>query len=206
MKKYHKKNFLYILLIMVAMVFQGCVKNHIDLNNSGNNSISPQYAGALIYSSLTLKDIMNQTNKNGQLTSDSTGFVTLVYKGNLFSLKAADVVTIPVQPATNANVSLTAAEVFALNTPPYGGNITFSDSTLINFQTSNGNQTQIDILNCKTATLALSLNYTIKDSALIKITIPGATLGGVAFTQTIPVTYSGSPVIINQNYSLNRLF
>jgi hypothetical protein len=51
--------------------------------------------------------------------------------------------------------------------------------------------------------LALSLNYTIKDNAVIKITIPGATLGGVAFTQTIPVTYSGSPVVINQNYSLN---
>ncbi len=201
MKKYYKQGFLFVLLVIGLTTFQGCVKNHIDLNKSGNNSISPQYAGALVYSSLTLADIMNKTNKNGQLTSDSTGFVTLVYKGNLFSLKAADVVTILVQPAANANVSLTAAEVLALNTPPYGGNITFSDSTFITFQA--GGQTQIDILNCKTANLALSLNYSIKDNAIIKITIPGATLGGVAFTQTIPVTYSGSPVVINQNYSLN---
>jgi hypothetical protein len=171
------------------------------LNKSGNSSINPQYAGALVYSSLTLADIMKQTNKNGQLTTDSTGFVTLVYKGNLFSLKAADVVTIPVQPAASANISLTAAEVTALNTPPFVGNLTFSDSTLINFQA--GSQTQVDILNCKTATLALSLNYSIKDDAVIKITIPGATLGGVVFTQSIPVTYSGSPVTINQNYSLN---
>ena len=191
----------YVLLLLSTTIFQGCVKDKIDLNKSGNNSISPQLAGALVYSSLTIKDILNKTNKNGQLTTDSTGFITLVYKGNLFSLKAADVVTIPAQTPVTANVSLSVAEVAALNTLPNGSSITVSDSSLVNFQTGGG--AQVDILNCKTATLALNLNYNIKDNAVIKITIPGATLNGIAFTQTIPVTYAGSPVNISNNYILD---
>ncbi|HXU25824.1 MAG TPA: hypothetical protein VN698_01225 [Bacteroidia bacterium] len=200
-KHYSSLNTFSGLLLVTAIFFQACVKDKIDLNKSGNSSISPQYAGALIYSSLTIKDILNNTNKNGQLTTDSTGFITLVYKGNLFSLKAADVVTIPAQTPVTANVSLSATEAAALNALPNGSSITVSDSSLVNFQTGGG--AQVDILNCKTATLALNLNYTIKDNAVIKVTIPGATLGGVAFTQTIPVTYTGSPVNISNNYALD---
>jgi hypothetical protein len=191
----------YILLVSIVIAFQGCVKDKINLNQSGNNSISPQYAGALVYSSLTLKDIMNNTNKNGQLTTDSTGFVTLVYKGNLFSLKAADVVTIPTQTPVNGNTTLSAIEITALNALPPGGTITFSDSSLVSFQT--GGSAQVDILNCKTATLALNLNYNIKDNAVIKVTIPGATLNGVVFTQTIQATYVNSPVNLIENYALD---
>jgi len=192
----------YISLILSVIAFQGCVKDKIDLTKSGNNSISPQYAGALVYSSLTIKDIMKNANKNQQLTADSTGFITLVYKGNLFSLKAADVVTIPAQTPVNGNTTLSAAEIAVLNAlPSPTGIMTVSDSSLINFQT--GGSAQIDILNCKTATLALNLTYNIKDNAVIKVTIPGATLNGVVFTQTIPVTYVNSPVTINNSYSLD---
>jgi hypothetical protein len=200
-KHYYSLSTFYVLLLFSVTIFQGCIKEKIDLNKGGNSSISPQLAGALIYSSITIKDIMNNTNKNGQLTTDSTGFITLVYKGNLFSLKAADVVTIPAQTPVTDNATLSAANVVALNALPMGSTITFSDSSLVNFQTGGG--TQVDILNCKTATLVLNLNYTIKDNAVIKITIPGATLGGVAFTQTIPVTYAGSPVNITTNCVLD---
>ena len=200
-KHYLSLSTFHILLLFSVIFFQGCVKDRIDLNKSGNNSVSPQAAGALIYSSLTLKDIMKNTDKNGQLVTDSSGFVTLVYKGNLFSLKAADIVTIPAQTPVTANVSLSAVQATALNALPTGQTLTVSDSSLINFQT--GGQAQIDILNCKTATLALNFNYTIKDNALIKVTIPGATLNGVVFTQTIQVTYTGSPVTISNNYVLD---
>jgi hypothetical protein len=200
-KHYFSLNAFYVLLLLSVTIFQGCIKDKIDLNKGGNSSISPQLAGALVYSSITMKDIMKNTNKNGQLITDSTGFITLVYKGNLFSLKAADVVTIPAQTPVTENATLSAANVVALNALPMGSTITFSDSSLVNFQTGGG--TQVDILNCKTATLVLNLNYTIKDNAVIKITIPGATIGGVAFTQTIPVTYSGSPVNITTNCVLD---
>ena len=197
---------LYIVFIIVStLLFHACVKDKIDLNKSGNNSINPQYAAALIYSSLSLADIMAKTNKNGQLTTDSTGFITLVYKGNLFSLKAADLVTIPSQNPVSATYALSATDVVAVNAAPVGGTITVKDSSLINFQT--GGAAQINILNCKTATLSLNLNYDIEQNALIKVSIPGATLGGVIFTQNIPVTvpvpYSGGPIAISKTYSLD---
>jgi hypothetical protein len=202
-KLYSSLNAFSILLLLSLTIFQGCIKDKIDLNKSGNNSISPQFAGALVYSSLTIKDILAQTNKNGQLTTDSTGFITLVYKGNLFSLKAADVLTIPAQPPVTANTTLSATDAAALNLLPQTQTLTFSDSSLIIFQTTDATQ-KIDKLNCKTATLALNLNYTIKDDAKIIVTIPGAknSLGAV-FTQTIQVHYTGSPVTVNNSYLLD---
>lgn len=80
---------------------------------------------------------------------------------------------------------------------------TIKDSSLVNFQA--GGATQINSLSCKTATLAINISYGIKHNASIVISIPAATLGGVPFSQTIPITYSGSsPVIVNQNYDLSN--
>jgi len=137
-KHYYSLSTFYVLLLLSVTIFQSCIKDKIDLNKSGNNSISPQLAGALVYSTITMKDIMKNTNKNGQLTTDSTGFITLVYKGNLFSLKAADVVTIPAQTPVTDNMTLSAANVAALNALPPNQTITFSDSSLVNFQTGGG--------------------------------------------------------------------
>jgi len=95
MKQYYSKTtFFFVGLLTVILSFQSCVKEKIDVTKSGNSSINPQYAGALVYSSLTMADIMSKANKNGQI-ADSAGFLILVYKGNLFSLPATSVVPNP---------------------------------------------------------------------------------------------------------------
>ncbi len=190
-----------ICLLIVVMSFQACVKEKIDVTKSGNNSINPQYAGALVYSSLTLADIMKKTNNNGQIVADSTGFLTLVYKGNLFSLPAAQVATIPTQPPVSGNYSLSNADVIAINALPNGSPFTIKDSSLVNFQA--GGSTQINTLSCKTATLNININYGIAHTATIIVSIPAATLGGVPFSKSIPITYSGSAVNVTENYSLD---
>lgn len=204
MKHYYSKiTSLCICLLIVVVSFQSCVKEKIDVTKSGNNSINPQYAGALVYSSLTLADIMKKTSKNGQLVADSTGFLTLVYKGNLFSLPAAQVATIPVQSPVSGNYSLSNADATAINALPNGSTFTIKDSSLVNFQA--GGTTQINTLSCKTATLNININYGIAHTATIVVSIPAATLGGVPFSKSIPIAYSGSsPVIVNQNYDLSN--
>ena len=204
-KYFYRLSQFYILLITGLTFLQACVKEKIDLSKSGNNSINPQYAAAMVYSSLTLGDIMSQANKNGQVTTDSTGFITLVYKGNLLSLKATDIVSFPAQTPTNANFTLSAGQVAVINAAPVGTTIPISDSSLIDIQT--GGQAQINTLNCKTATLALNLSYGLEHSASIKVSIPAATLNGVPFTATIPVAvpvpYSGGVINISKNFVLD---
>ena len=206
MKKYYSKTTLFCIWLFIGIItFQACVKEKINLNQAGNSSISPQYAGPLVYSSLTLADIMSKANKNGQIV-DSAGFLILVYKGNLFSLPATSIVPnpMPAQNPVTLSYGLTAADAVAINAMPAGSSYSIQDSSLINFQP--GGTTQINTLNCKTANLGINLNYTIEHSATIKVTIPGATLAGVPFTQTIPVTvpvpYIGA-INIAENYSLN---
>ena len=152
-----------------------------------------------------MADIMSKANKNGQVT-DSAGLLILVYKGNLFSLPATSVVPnpMPAQTPVNISYSLSVVDAAAISALPPASTYTITDSSLINFQP--GGTTQINTLNCKTATLGINLNYGIEHSASIKVTIPGATLGGVPFTQTIPVTvpvpYTG-PINVAETYSLN---
>lgn len=119
MKQYYFKTaFFCTCILTVILSFQSCVKEKIDVTKSGNSSINPQYAGALVYSSLTLADIMKKTNNNGQIVADSTGFLTLVYKGNLFSLPAAQLATIPAQSPVSGNYALSNADVTAINILP----------------------------------------------------------------------------------------
>jgi hypothetical protein len=195
----------YVLFAISISLLQSCIKEKIDLTKTGNNSISPQYAAAMVYSSLTLADIMAQGNKNGQITTDSAGFITLVYKGNLLSLKATDIVSFPAQAPTSGSHALSPTEAAAISVAPVGTTIPISDSSLIDFQT--GGAAQINTLNCKTATLGLNLSYGIEHSASIKVSIPAATLNGIPFTATIPVTvpvpYSGGPINISESYVLD---
>ena len=205
-KLYSKITPFYILIAVGLITFQACIKEKIDVTKSGNNSINPQYAGALVYSSLTLKNIMAKASTKGQITTDSTGFLTLVYKGQLVSIPTSSIVTIPTQPATNVSFTLTPAEVTAINATPTTSTISVSDSSFINFQA--GGNTQVNTLSCKTATLSLNLSYGLEQDAVIKVTIPSATLNGVPFSQTIPINVPvpynlGGPMNVTENYSLN---
>lgn len=199
--QYSKLRYFSVLITLSLIIFQACVKEKIDITKTGNNSISPQYAGALVHSNLTMKDILRKTNQNGQLV-DSSGFLILVYKGNLFSLPASQLVNIPTQSPVSGSYSLSNADAAAINALPANSTFTVKDSSLVNFTAGGG--TQINTLNCNTASLAISLSYGITHTSTITITIPAATLGGVPFIQTIPINYTGSsPVVVNQNYFLN---
>jgi hypothetical protein len=185
-----------------AMIFsfQSCIKDNFKFDKLAQTEYSPSIAIPLVYSSLTIQDLVTQGDHNGLIIVGSDKFCTLVYKGNLFSLEASDLLQLPDQQQPVYSASLSPAEIAALTA---AGTVTSSYTQTVNF-TSGINSPQIDSMNLKTGSLNINLNSDFRFSGQVKITIPTAKKGGVVFSKTLPINYSGSiPVFASAVYDLS---
>src|ERR1035437_10877225 len=94
-----KKSMLLIasFLFMAILIFtiQSCIKDNFKLNKLAKTDWNPNIAVPLIYSSLTVQDILTKADHQGVVSVGNDNFCTIVYKGNLFSLKGSDLIQIP---------------------------------------------------------------------------------------------------------------
>ncbi len=188
-------------LIVAAVAFNSCVKKNMDMNNMADQQWTPELAIPLVNSSFTIKDILFETDKNGQISVDGTGFCTLVYKGNLFSVKGTDLLPLTTN-TVNDNYNLTGGDVVALNALPTGSTYTMNFSNLVSYSTGNAS-VKIDELTLKTCDFNIAVNSTFKQSSVLTISIPSAKKAGIPFVQTVAVPAStGSNVNINQYVDL----
>jgi hypothetical protein len=184
-------------LVIAALAFNSCVKKKMDFDNMADQQWTPELAIPLVNSNFTIKDILLETDKNNQIEVDGTGFCTLVYKGNLFSVKGTDLI-----PLTNNNVSttynLTAGDALGINALPTGSTYTMNFSNLVSYTTGNSS-VQIDEMTLKTCDLNIAVNSTFKQSSVLTISIPNAKKAGVPFSQTIVIpASSGGNINVNQ--------
>ncbi|MBC7693836.1 MAG: hypothetical protein H7141_00165 [Burkholderiales bacterium] len=191
-----------ILPLLVAVVtFNSCVKKNIDMDNMADQQWTPELAIPLVNSNFTIKDILLETDKAGQVSVDGTGFCTLVYKGNLFSVKGTDLIPLT-NNTVNTNYSLTTGDAFALNALTTGSTYTMNFNNLVTYSTGNSS-VKIDELTLKTCDFNIAVNSTLKQSSVLTISIPAAKKGGIPFVQTIAVPAStGGNVNINQYVDL----
>ncbi|MEK6616115.1 MAG: hypothetical protein AABZ32_08405, partial [Bacteroidota bacterium] len=109
-----KKSTLLIasLLFMAIIVFtiSSCIKDNFELDKLVKTEWNPNIAVPLVYSSLTVQDILTKGDQQGLIVVGSDNFCTLVYKGNLFSLLASDLLNLPNQSMPPTSASLTSAQ------------------------------------------------------------------------------------------------
>jgi hypothetical protein len=150
---------------------------------------TPELAVPLVNTSFTIRDILLETDKQGSISVDPvTGFCTLVYKGNLFSIKGSDL--IPLSPLNfNTNYSLTNSDATAINALSAGASINLSFSSPINYSTGNAS-VKVDELGLLTGSLSISVNTDIKQSSVLTISIPNAKKNNVALQTTINIPAS----------------
>ncbi len=75
-------------MAITVFTFQSCVKDNFKFNKLAQVEWNPNIAVPLIYSSLTIQDLLTQNDKDGLISVGADKFCTLIYKGNLFSLSA----------------------------------------------------------------------------------------------------------------------
>ncbi len=185
-----------LLLAVLISTQSSCVKDYFELNKLTKTEWNPNLAVPLVYSSLTIGDLLKT---GGMVVVGSDNFCTLVYKSNLFSLKASELITIPNQTPPPFSTALTPGEISAFS---FAGTITLPYSQTVTFD-SGVNGPKIDSVTFKTGSLALAFSSDIKYSGQIKIMIPNAKKNGAGFSKIIPFTYTGTvPVLSNATYDL----
>jgi hypothetical protein len=186
-----------VFMTMVVFSIQSCIKDNFDLDKLTKTEYSPNIAAPLLFSSLTVQDILTNGNNSGIITVDKDNFCTIIYRGNLFSLKGSSLVKLPDQQSTPYSVSLTPAQIAVLSAV---GTFTASYSQTVSFSSGT---TKVDSLDFKSGNLILSLNSDLKYSGQISINIPTAKKNGISFSKNFPFTYSGTtPVIANTSFDL----
>lgn len=190
---------LFFAAVLISVI-PSCIKDNFELDKLMKTEWNPNIAVPLVYSSLTIEDLLAKNDNGGLIVVGSDNFCTLVYRGNLLSLSAAELITIPDQQSPPFSAALSPGQISAFT---FAGTITVPYSQTITFDTGL-NGPKMDSVSFKAGSITLSLNSDFKYSGQIKVTIPGAKKNGLVFSQTIPFTYTGTvPVLSNVTYFLS---
>lgn len=206
-----KKSCLLPLAFFLAGVtlFESCIKDEYDFSKTSVSNWDPEVAFPLVNSNLTIHEILNNSDKNGNITVDGDGFCTLVYRGALFSARAKDFITIPNQTFPATSKTLSASDVANFNALPAGSQYSVTNSqtvALTNLPNSNTSTPfQIENITLKGGTtFSFNMSSDFPNNAQIKIDVPDLkSPSGVAFSQIVLVNYTGStPVNVTESFDL----
>jgi hypothetical protein len=190
------------LVLLLAFTFSACVK---DFNKPlAALEYSPLVAAPLVNTTLTVSNLLVKDTKSGTVQADSTNFLSLVYRGRLFSLTANSIVKIPNQGFTYSTPALTAADTTIFNSLPAGSSYPlpmFTDTLAFN----TGNTAAVDSVVFEPGTMfSVSIISQFAQNEMVTITIPHAKKNGVPLSQTFNVIYTGGlPVIVVGNLDVS---
>lgn len=92
------KSFFKIILIIVLFTgFQSCIKDKFDFDRLAQVEYEPTIAGPVLHTKLTLWDVLNDWDSSHLFVQDETHFLTLIYRGTVFSQTAENLIRIPNQ-------------------------------------------------------------------------------------------------------------
>jgi hypothetical protein len=211
--------FFAIVGTSILCICSACLKGNFKFKKIADSYWEPDVAIPLVNSSMTLSNILKLSAANNNFSVASDNFVTLVYRGNLFSLRADEVLKIPDQPF-NTNFTFPSAALPAFNA------LTLQDTFQINppitstFDFNSGSPDSfIDSLTIKSCLFAINLVSSFQHQMVVTVNIPDARKNGVPFSQSVDVPPAGSSTItrsvnfnladykikLNQNGSPNKL-
>ena len=80
---------------MTLFLIQGCVKDLQDIDKIEVENWQPEVALALVNTTVSIQDFLDDFDSQGYLDIDDDNFMTLVYESNIFSVSGEEVIDIP---------------------------------------------------------------------------------------------------------------
>lgn len=179
---------LSFLLFITSM--QSCIKNEdFDYDKVTSTTWDPDVAVPLIHSELSIYDIIGNTD-SGSISIDDSNRVTLIYKGNIYSVYGYEFLPL-VNQSSGQVIQLGSNDSLQLAV-----NGTFSKSVTNTFPFAVANSESLDSVTLSFGTLIVSVNSMIPYSGSLNISIPDARKNGISFSKDIPFVNSGSLPIL----------
>ncbi|MFY0642916.1 MAG: hypothetical protein JXR19_00460 [Bacteroidia bacterium] len=190
-------------LFVIALVMSSCLGNLKETIDKASKTQSlnwnPNIAVPLVYSSLNMQDIVEVTDKYAQHRVEDDKSITLIYQGQLFSLRAEDAFQLPNQSYSDFN-TLTPAQAAVLDAT---GNLSFQVTKDFDFALGSN---ELDSIILKGGTWDLSLNTNLQHNVDVTVTVIGSDLNGNELTSQIQASYGGNtPTSANESQILNRV-
>lgn len=167
-------------------IIAGCKK--YDPEKLTSTAWNPNLAVPLAHGHFTVYDILARTDSNDVVVIDpSTGAIALVYKGEIVSYQASDLVNL-IDYSTS--VSLNDGDYSIGTSANYTGTAAGSKSIVVNPSVNSG--VELYTATLKAGTMNIGVSTTLMHDIDVTISIPDLLENGsTPFTRTITLTYSG---------------
>lgn len=178
---------LSLLTVFLLSIIAGCKKYDPDLLTS--TAWNPNLAVPLAHGHFTVYDILARTDSNDIVVIDpTTGLIALVYKGEIVSYQASDLVNL-IDYSTS--MSLGDADYSIGTSAGFSGTASGSQTAVVNPSVNGG--VELYTATLKAGTMNIGISTTLMHDVDVMITIPDLLENGVTpFTRTITLTYTGS--------------
>lgn len=188
------------MAIGALLTLSGCTEDYFDLDRlqDGNTLWNPDLAIPLVFSSLTVEDIIVNDEQN-YYHFDDDNFITLVYSRVVFSESLNEFMRVQTPQGLGTDIMLNTGEIATFTTngqvqktvsPPY---------TLAFDEVTDG---QLDRIIIQSGAMTLNISSDFQHSGTLTVSMPDLRLNGVAFVSNIPIQYTGGPVSLNISVSL----
>ncbi len=169
-----------IFLLMSVLLVQGCIKDLQEIESIEVENWQPEVAVALVNTTVSIQDFLDDFDSQGYLDIDHENFMTLVYESNVFSVSGEEVIDIP-----NFTIPmLDTSVVFS-----YGQINTSFD---------------IDFFTVKEGKLDFAFQSTHAEDIDVIIEVRNLTQNGVSLSYPTTAQYSGSsPTNVSGTIDLN---
>lgn len=183
-----QKNFLFTFSALVLFVIlSACQKD--EFANLSGTSWGPDFAAPVINTRLTIGDILATKDTLGLIQEDPvTKRLTLVYKSTIFSVSTNDLIKLESQKASST-LALPSS-VTNVGVIPITYEYTNTTEDTITF--TNSDSIEIEHINIKTGTLAISVKNDFNFDGTLKVTFPSLEKNGIPASTTIPLNKNGS--------------
>lgn len=179
-----------LLFFLSFIVLTACLKDNFKFKKLTNSFWEPDVAMPLVNSSLSLENILKISAANNNFSIGSDNFVTLIYRGNIFSVTAEEAINIPDPPAPlQASYSLSSSLAAAFNALPAGTIDTLP--TVTNVLAFDLSPHSLDSMVLKGGILAFNLSFDLPVQATVNLSFPGIKKNGLPLTGTLNLIASG---------------
>ena len=181
----------------IVTVLSSCLKkDDYDFDRLAEASWNPNVSLPLVHSSMSISKILQLTD-SGSTIVDSSNFITIVYKGNIYSVAGYEFLQFSNQSFA-LPIALAAPEI---NTLADAGSVTTSGT--INYQIQNRDSAHIDSMLLGQGTMAINISSQIRHGGSLHISMPTAMLNGIPFSVDIPFSYNNQlPIEVAANFDL----
>ncbi len=186
---------LFMAVVLLAM--QSCVKKEdVDFDKVAGTNWTPDFSIPLVHSKIGIDKITGLVDSNSYKV-DSTGRVSLIYHGQIYSVNGYEFLPLVSQSDYQA-ITLSPSEISTLSST---NTVTTQRSKNYTFIT---NGEHIDSMVLSKGSLDVHISSYIRHSGTLTITLPTAKLNGVAFAKNVPFTYNGvAPMIVDASLDLS---